>query len=79
MCKTEDAVKETKKFAQTLTANHQCDVKTLLLKAPHVIQAFQDLYKFNAFKDELYHPSRILGFQQVTWGVIVFFLQSKLH
>jgi len=43
MCRTDDAGLETKRFAQTLTANNQNYVKSLLLKAPHVIKVFQDI------------------------------------
>lgn len=77
MCQTEEATQETKRFAQTLTANNQCDVKSLLLKAPHVIKVFQQLYQFQTFKDELYHPSKLVGFQQTIWGVSILISLQK--
>jgi hypothetical protein len=59
----------TYEFATTLGANNQLDVKTLLVKYKDIILLFQDLYKFQLFKEASFEPKKLIDCKKTIWGV----------
>jgi hypothetical protein len=67
--------KTTYEFATTLGANNQLDVKTMLLKYSDLIELLTDLYQFETFKQEDFHPKQLLECKKTIWGVRQYILQ----
>lgn len=66
-------------FATKLGANNQLDVKMLLVKYKDIILLFQDLYKFDMFKEANFVPKRLIDCKKTIWGVSQLYLYSCLY
>lgn len=64
-------------FATTLGANNQLDVKTLLVKYKDIILLFQDLYRFDIFKQANFVPKKLLDCKKTIWGVSQLYTTSQ--
>ena len=56
-------------FATTLAANNQVDVKILLLKYKDLVDFFCDIYQFDMFREQAYHPKQLVAIKKTVWGV----------